>query len=109
MISRLKHVLNTELDGIYNNCTYHISWPITSVFSVTYNCWCFTFSKQLNRQNQKYYDFKTNDFRYDKEQLQVKYPYLNVQDIVLGSDCSEGEGWFDPWLLLSAYRYLTET
>ena len=29
---------------------------------------------------------------------------MNLEDVVLGSDCTEDEGWFDPWLLLSAYR-----
>ena len=23
---------------------------------------------------------------------------------MLGSDCGEDEGWFDPWLLLSAFK-----
>ena len=42
--------------------------------------------------------------RYTQSELKAKYPYLNVEDIVLGSDCGEDEGWFDPWLLLSAYK-----
>ena len=29
---------------------------------------------------------------------------MNCEDIALAADCDKDEGWFDPWLLLSAYK-----
>ena len=42
--------------------------------------------------------------RYTQEQVKAKYPYINCEDVTLAADCEEDEGWFDPWLLLSAYK-----
>ncbi|KAG8568185.1 hypothetical protein GDO81_013908 [Engystomops pustulosus] len=38
------------------------------------------------------------------EQLKKKFPWINTQDVALASYGLENEGWFDPWLLLSALR-----
>ncbi|XP_066495814.1 FAD-dependent oxidoreductase domain-containing protein 1 [Tiliqua scincoides] len=37
-------------------------------------------------------------------QLKRKYPWLNTDDVALASCGLENEGWFDPWLLLNAFR-----
>ncbi|CAJ0918767.1 unnamed protein product [Ranitomeya imitator] len=38
------------------------------------------------------------------DQLKRKFPWLHTQDVALASYGLENEGWFDPWLLLSALR-----
>ncbi|XP_069750533.1 FAD-dependent oxidoreductase domain-containing protein 1 [Narcine bancroftii] len=38
------------------------------------------------------------------QQLQKKFPWMNTEGIVLASYGLENEGWFDPWLLLNAFR-----
>ncbi|XP_073426056.1 FAD-dependent oxidoreductase domain-containing protein 1 isoform X1 [Dendrobates tinctorius] len=38
------------------------------------------------------------------DQLKRKFPWINTQDVALASYGLENEGWFDPWLLLSALR-----
>ncbi|XP_069804455.1 FAD-dependent oxidoreductase domain-containing protein 1 isoform X2 [Dendropsophus ebraccatus] len=38
------------------------------------------------------------------DQLKKKFPWINTQDVALASYGLENEGWFDPWLLLSALR-----
>ncbi|XP_075046556.1 FAD-dependent oxidoreductase domain-containing protein 1-like isoform X8 [Mixophyes fleayi] len=38
------------------------------------------------------------------DQLQKKFPWINTQDVALGSYGLENEGWFDPWTLLHALR-----
>jgi len=42
--------------------------------------------------------------KYNAASLQRKYPYLNVEDVELASDCDADEGWFDPWALVQAFR-----
>lgn len=37
-------------------------------------------------------------------QIAEKFPWINLEDVVVGSYGPEGEGWFDPWLLLKAFR-----
>jgi FAD-dependent oxidoreductase domain-containing protein 1 len=37
-------------------------------------------------------------------QLQGQFPWLTVNDLQLGSFGSKGEGWFDPWSLLLAWK-----
>lgn len=37
-------------------------------------------------------------------QLKDKFPWLNTEDILLGSFGSSGEGWFDPWSLLRGLK-----
>jgi FAD-dependent oxidoreductase domain-containing protein 1 len=37
-------------------------------------------------------------------QLKDKFPWLNTDDILLGSFGNSGEGWFDPWSLLRGLR-----
>lgn len=37
--------------------------------------------------------------------LKEKFPWINTNGIALGSYGLENEGWFDPWALLSAFRY----
>ncbi|XP_064380423.1 FAD-dependent oxidoreductase domain-containing protein 1 isoform X2 [Dromaius novaehollandiae] len=37
-------------------------------------------------------------------QLQEKFPWVNVDGVALASYGLEGEGWFDPWALLGAFR-----
>ncbi|KAJ6656065.1 hypothetical protein lerEdw1_004471 [Lerista edwardsae] len=37
-------------------------------------------------------------------QLKRKYPWLNTDGVALASCGLENEGWFDPWLLLNAFR-----
>ncbi|XP_071450604.1 FAD-dependent oxidoreductase domain-containing protein 1-like [Hetaerina americana] len=36
--------------------------------------------------------------------LKEKFPWLNVEGIELGCHGLEGEGWFDPWSLLQAFK-----
>ncbi|XP_062894772.1 FAD-dependent oxidoreductase domain-containing protein 1 isoform X1 [Mobula hypostoma] len=38
------------------------------------------------------------------QQLQRKFPWINTDGIALASYGLENEGWFDPWLLLNAFR-----
>ncbi|XP_025413960.1 FAD-dependent oxidoreductase domain-containing protein 1-like isoform X2 [Sipha flava] len=38
------------------------------------------------------------------DMIKEKYPWLNVDDIELGSFGSLNSGWFDPWSLLNAFR-----
>lgn len=37
-------------------------------------------------------------------QLKQKFPWLNTNDIVLGSFGASGEGWFDPWALVHGLK-----
>lgn len=37
-------------------------------------------------------------------QLRQRFPWLNVDDILLGSFGEKGEGWFDPWALLRGLK-----
>lgn len=37
-------------------------------------------------------------------QLKEKFPWLNTDDILLGSFGKSGEGWFDPWSLLRGLK-----
>ncbi|KFU85515.1 FAD-dependent oxidoreductase domain-containing protein 1, partial [Chaetura pelagica] len=37
-------------------------------------------------------------------QLKEKFPWMNTQDVAVGSYGLENEGWFDPWTLLNAFR-----
>jgi len=37
-------------------------------------------------------------------QLKERFPWLNVEDILLGSYGAKGEGWFDPWALIRGLR-----
>lgn len=37
-------------------------------------------------------------------ELKQQFPWLNTDGIALGSHGLENEGWFDPWLLLTAFR-----
>ncbi|KAH9514582.1 FAD-dependent oxidoreductase domain-containing protein 1 [Bulinus truncatus] len=39
-----------------------------------------------------------------KSQLAEKYPWMNLNEIECGSFGLEGEGWFDPWLLVRALK-----
>ncbi|KAK7496987.1 hypothetical protein BaRGS_00011723 [Batillaria attramentaria] len=39
-----------------------------------------------------------------KEQLGAKFPWLNTAGVEVGSYGLEGEGWFDPWLLVKALK-----
>ncbi|KAM8927616.1 FAD-dependent oxidoreductase domain-containing protein 1 [Pelodytes ibericus] len=38
------------------------------------------------------------------EQLKKKFPWINTEDVALASYGLENEGWFDPWVLLNAFR-----
>lgn len=40
----------------------------------------------------------------NKNQLKSKFPWLTTDDIELGCLGIENEGWFDPWLLLCAFK-----
>ncbi|KAL8611526.1 hypothetical protein ACOMHN_014581 [Nucella lapillus] len=40
----------------------------------------------------------------NKEHLAAKFPWLNTTGIEVGSHGLEGEGWFDPWLLVKALK-----
>ncbi|KAM9781765.1 FAD-dependent oxidoreductase domain-containing protein 1 isoform X1 [Syngnathus typhle] len=37
-------------------------------------------------------------------QLREKFPWINTEDVALAAYGLENEGWFDPWMLLSALR-----
>ena len=39
-----------------------------------------------------------------KSQLADKFPWLNLDDVEIGSYGMHGEGWFDPWTLLRAMK-----
>lgn len=41
---------------------------------------------------------------YAAELLRSKFPWLNVSDLACGSYGASGEGWFDGWALLQAFR-----
>lgn len=45
---------------------------------------------------------------HDSLALSQRYPWLNTQDLVAGSDTSRGEGWFDGHALLRALRAANE-
>ncbi|XP_039620019.1 FAD-dependent oxidoreductase domain-containing protein 1 [Polypterus senegalus] len=38
------------------------------------------------------------------EQLKKKFPWINTEGVALASYGLENEGWFDPWILLNAFR-----
>ncbi|NWU93673.1 FXRD1 protein, partial [Upupa epops] len=38
-------------------------------------------------------------------QLKEKFPWMDTEGVALASYGLEDEGWFDPWTLLSAFRY----
>ncbi|KAL9187442.1 hypothetical protein ACHAXT_001545 [Thalassiosira profunda] len=40
----------------------------------------------------------------DQTQLEERFPWLNTNDILLGSFGESGEGWFDPWALIRNLR-----
>lgn len=40
----------------------------------------------------------------DPVQLKATFPWLNCDDIVLGSYGTKGEGWFDPWSLIHGLK-----
>lgn len=40
----------------------------------------------------------------NKTQLSERFPWLNTEDIILGCYGQSGEGWFDPWALLTGLR-----
>lgn len=37
-------------------------------------------------------------------ELRLKFPWLNSRDILMGSFGEKGEGWFDPWALVKAWK-----
>ena len=39
-----------------------------------------------------------------QEELREKFPWMNVDDILLGSYGEKGEGWFDPWALIAGLK-----
>jgi len=41
---------------------------------------------------------------YDPAELKQRFPWLNVEDLVCGTFGVSGEGWFDGWALLQAFR-----
>lgn len=41
---------------------------------------------------------------YTPSRLKQKFPFLNVDGIVLGSYGVQNEGWFDPWALLMSLK-----
>lgn len=41
---------------------------------------------------------------HDRAALAARYPWLNVADLAAGSDCEQGEGWFDGAALLATLR-----
>ena len=40
----------------------------------------------------------------EPNELRQKFPWLNTDDILLGSYGSKGEGWFDPWALMCGFK-----
>ena len=40
----------------------------------------------------------------DKAELQVTFPWMNCDDLLLGSYGTKGEGWFDPWHLINGLK-----
>jgi FAD-dependent oxidoreductase domain-containing protein 1 len=45
---------------------------------------------------------------HDSQALSQRYPWLNTEDLVAGSDTAGGEGWFDGHALLTALRGANE-
>ena len=41
---------------------------------------------------------------FTKNQLQETFPWMNVDDIELGSYGLQHEGWFDPMSLVNAFK-----
>lgn len=41
---------------------------------------------------------------YDPAELKRRFPWLNVEDLACGTFGVSGEGWFDGWALLQAFR-----
>ncbi|XP_052094541.1 FAD-dependent oxidoreductase domain-containing protein 1-like isoform X1 [Mytilus californianus] len=39
-----------------------------------------------------------------REKISQKFPWVNLEGIEMASYGTQGEGWFDPWLLLKAFR-----
>ncbi len=45
---------------------------------------------------------------HDRTALSARYPWLNTEDLAAGSDTVSGEGWFDGYAMLSAFRGANE-
>ncbi|CAG2170187.1 unnamed protein product, partial [Oppiella nova] len=46
---------------------------------------------------------------YTPDKLKQKFPWINTEDIVIGSYGVQNEGWFDPWALLLAMKTKAQT
>ncbi|KAJ8266639.1 hypothetical protein GJAV_G00132900 [Gymnothorax javanicus] len=55
-----------------------------------------------NYRTQRYAGAKVALF--SPTQLKEKFPWINTDDVALASYGLENEGWFDPWMLLNAFR-----
>ena len=40
----------------------------------------------------------------EPNELNQQFPWINTDDILLGSYGAKGEGWFDPWALVCGFR-----
>jgi FAD-dependent oxidoreductase domain-containing protein 1 len=45
----------------------------------------------------------------ERDALAKRYPWLNVEDVTVGNWGRTGEGWFDGWSLLQAFRKAAKT
>lgn len=61
--------------------------------------------EQILRENQALQAAEGADILYLKpDELKARFPWLNVDDLAAGTWGRSGEGWFDGWGLLQAFR-----
>ncbi|XP_046398914.1 FAD-dependent oxidoreductase domain-containing protein 1-like [Ischnura elegans] len=61
-------------------------------------------AEQLMKNSELQVELGAKNELLTSRQLKEKFPWLNVEGIALGCHGLEGEGWFDPWSLLQAFK-----
>lgn len=56
-------------------------------------------AKQLRENHKLYTQLGCSDMieLVEPQELKTRFPWMNVDDVILGSHGVSGEGWFDPW------------